>query len=82
MTAKGFRTAILRAIEDHPYDPSIKDAVEVIAEGFENVNGLLKYLWEYPYPFGWGARLGLEHSRKKQEALWVLTQKSWRELNR
>jgi hypothetical protein len=82
MTAKSFRIAIMKAMEDNPYDPAIKDAVEVIAEGFENVSGLLKYLWEYPYPFGWGARLGLEHSSKKQEALWVLTRKSWREVNR
>jgi len=82
MTAKGFRTAILRAMDNNPYDPTILNAVNVLAEGFEGVAGLLEYLWEYPDPFGWAARLGLDYSSRKQEAVRVLTGKSWRKLNR
>jgi hypothetical protein len=82
MTAKSFRTEIMKAMEENPYDRAIKDAAELIAVGFENVDGLLNYLWKYPDPFGWGARLGIEHSSKKQEALRVLTGKSWRDVIR
>ena len=82
MTAKSFRAAILRAIETKPYDPSVTRAVSAMAEGFENVDGLLDYLWKYPDAFGWGARMGLDHSSKKQDAVRVLTGKSWAELKR
>jgi hypothetical protein len=82
MTAKGFRAAILRAIENNRYDPSTMNAVKVVAEGFKNVDGLLEYLWKYPDPFGWAARIGLDHSSRKQDAVRVLTGKSWVELKR
>jgi hypothetical protein len=82
MTAKSFRNAILQAIENNPYDPSIMHAVKVVAEGFKNVDGLLEYLWKYPDAFGWGTRMGLDHSSRKQSAVKVLTGKSWLELNR
>ena len=82
MTAKGFRAAILQAMENNAYDPSTMNAVKVVAEGFKNVVGLLEYLWKYPDAFGWGTRIGLDHSSRKQNAVRVLTGKSWRELNR
>jgi hypothetical protein len=82
MTAKGFRASILQALETHAYDPTVRRAINTIAEGFENVDGLLDYLWTYPDSFGWGARMGLDHSTKKQDAVRVLTGKSWLELKR
>lgn len=76
-----FRAAIVSALETMDKDPATMAAIDLLAEPFQHgIDGMLRYLWLFSddalQP---GGLLGLEYSRKRQDAVLLITAKSYQD---
>jgi len=61
-------------------DPATMAAVDLLAQPFQNgIDGLMTYLWNTPGAIQWGSQMDIDYSLRKQDAVLLITGKSWNE---